>query len=489
MTAGTPAGPVIRNFSGEVRFRPTYCYRPRSEAEVLGILDRHRGGTVRVIGARHSWNDGLVSEDAIIDLGGLDRVETSTLEDGTVVATVGGGCRLEDLLPVLRRQAGVTLPSMGLITEQTVAGAISTGTHGSGRHSLSHYMEEVRVAAYDRTSGRATIHHLSEGDDLRAARCAVGCMGVVLSVRFRCPPRYLIAESLRRVAGIDEALRREAEFPLQQFYLIPHLWDWYSQERRTADGPDARPSRLALLYRLYWLVVLDVGFHVLLKSLLALPSSGPLRFFYRLLFPLFVLRTRPIVDWSERQLVMEHELFRHMEIELFVPRRQVREAAAFVEEVLKFLAGTGPVSETLRGRLESEGLLQPLLQQAGRYTHHYPICIRKVLPDDTLLSMASDRDQPWYAISLITYQEPRAPFTAMADFLTRSMTALFGARPHWGKYCPVGPGMADHLYPEATTFRSCCRRVDPDGTFRNAFVTSALGFSTEDHASEGGGES
>lgn len=75
--------------------------------------------------------------------------------DGAVVAvTAGAGCRMKHLLQTLHRRTDATLPSVGLITEQTVAGVISTATHGSGRHSLSHYVEQLRVAAYDPATGR-----------------------------------------------------------------------------------------------------------------------------------------------------------------------------------------------------------------------------------------------------------------------------------------------------------------------------------------------
>ena len=72
------------------------------------------------------------------------------------------------VLAELERQANVTLPSLGLITEQTIAGAISTGTHGSGKASMSHYIEEIRLATYDKRTGEPVVKTIADGDELRA---------------------------------------------------------------------------------------------------------------------------------------------------------------------------------------------------------------------------------------------------------------------------------------------------------------------------------
>src|SRR4051812_32734774 len=85
----------ITNFGGNVRFTPRHVYAPTTEGEVLAILDRHAGGKVRVGGALHSWSPAVVSDDVFVDLRHFDRVEVRRDADGTVWATVGGGCRIE----------------------------------------------------------------------------------------------------------------------------------------------------------------------------------------------------------------------------------------------------------------------------------------------------------------------------------------------------------------------------------------------------------
>ena len=121
----------------------------------------------------------------------------------------------------------------------------------------------------------------------------------------------------------------------------------------------------------------------------------------------------------------------------------------------------------------------------GRYCHHYPICVRRVLPDDTLISMASGAGEDWYALSFISYGKPkdREGFFLFADFMARSMARLFEARPHWGKVCPLDAGELESLYPRFSDFRALCHRFDPDGVFRNRWTASLLDTETRDAAS------
>src|SRR5205823_1500997 len=105
---------------------------------------------------------------------------------------------------------------------------------------------------------------------------------------------------------------------------------------------------------------------------------------------------------------------------------------------------------------------------------HYAVTFRKVLPDDALISMTSGADEPWYAISFITYVDPREAFFVLASFLARSMNRLFGARPHWGKYFPLNGADVERSYSRLAEFRAVCHAVDPNGVFRNEFAERVL---------------
>ena len=200
---------------------------------MLAILARHRTGRVRVLGAGHSWSDVAVSSDVVLDMSCFSDVATIT-KDGEILARVGAGCRLHDVLDRLHATTERTLPTIGAITRQTVAGAVSTGTHGSGRQSLSHFVAGVRVAAYD-ASGAPAIFDYESGDELRASRCALGCMGVILSLDLRTVPKYQVEETLRSHETLDQVLGRIPDHPLTQFILAPYRWDYVAWERRPVE--------------------------------------------------------------------------------------------------------------------------------------------------------------------------------------------------------------------------------------------------------------
>jgi FAD/FMN-containing dehydrogenase len=449
-------------------------FAPRTEDDVLRFLAENRGRKVRVIGRLHSWSEVIVGEDAVLDLRHLDSVQVAE-RDGRVWATLGAGCQISRALAELERLAGVTLPAVGLITAQSIAGAAATGTHGSGRHSLSHYIEEVRIATYDPDTGQPVVRTVRDGDELKAVRCSLGCLGVILSVGIWCRPAYMVEEEVCRYQRLEDALDAEAHSPLQQVFLVPWAWNYLAQHRRETS---AARSPTAWLYRLYWLTALDIGFHLIAVSLARVFTSRfAVRLFFRRIMPWTVIRGWRVTDVSYRQLTMKHERFRHLELELFVRRESLTAFVRFVEELLRHCDGeANALSPETKHQLETAGVGDQVALLAGVYRHHFPICIRKVLPDDTLISPAAGGDLPWYTVSFITFAHPenRGGFFQFATFLTRAAARLFSARPHWGKFCPLDPEDAERLYPELPAFRRHVRQCDPEGLFANDWLAKFL---------------
>jgi FAD/FMN-containing dehydrogenase len=477
MSLRDDGGTPIVNFGGNVAFTPRHRYAPRTEEEVLEVLDRHAGGAIRVIASLHSWSDDTVSDDVVLDLRYFDAVSIET-RDGQSFATVGAGCVLSDAIDRIRAASDATLPTIGAVKVQRMAGAVSTATHGSGRGSLSHYMAELRIAAYDPETGKAKIFDFKEGDERLAARCAIGAMGVVLAVKFPCVPKYYVSEALVPRATLDDVLASEGAFPLQQFILIPYLWSYVVFQRAEAGTEKAgKPSWWRGIYRFYKLVVIDVFLHLFVKALVWIGNRGFIRFFYRRLFLLFVWKNSTVVDRSEETLTTHHEFFKHLEMEVFVPAARLRDAAAMIRYIVSVADGSDvQKDEAAEAALAGAGLLDELRALAGFYTHHYPIFFRRVLPDEALIAMTAGAAEPYYTISFFSYHEPRTDFYAFARFLARALNRIHGAVLHWGKYFPLEYADVQSHYPRLPEFRAACRRYDARGTFRKGYAGRVLGF-------------
>jgi FAD/FMN-containing dehydrogenase len=471
------SGERITNFGGNVSFVPRHRYAPRSEAELCEVLDRHAGGAIRVIASLHSWSEDAVSPDVVVDMRHFDAV-TVEARDGTTWATVGAGAVLRDVIAKVRAASGSTVPTIGAVKVQTIAGAVSTATHGSGRSSLSHYVAALRVAAFDPASGRARIVDIAAGDELRAARAAIGAMGILVSVRLGLVDKYLVAETLARRESLDEVLADVGAYPLTQFVLVPHLWSYVVFQRREAGSErEGAPSWWWFVWRAYMLIGIDVAMNGVAQLLAYFAPAAVIRAFYRHVFMLFAWRGVTVVDRSERALTMRHELFKHLEMEVFTPSSRLHEAVSLARAVTAVFAGDPaeryPDATTA---LDGIGMLGELRAHAGSYTHHYPIFCRRIMPDDTLISMTAGATEPWFTMSFFSYREPRDDFYVYARFLARALSRLYGSRLHWGKYFPLDAPDIDPLYPHLPTFRDICRQMDPNGIFINPYLHTKLGF-------------
>ncbi len=462
------------NFGGN-REWDARLYRPRDEQEVLDILAQRRSERVRAIGSLHSWSDIAVGSGLTLDMSRFDEVQPVTANGETFVRAGAGGT-LQHLLDRLHAATDRTLPTLGAIKRQTVSGAISTGTHGSGKPSLSHFVTAVRLAAYDAT-GKPRVLEYRGGDELKAARCSLGCMGVILSVELATVPKYRVAETVRRFGCVEDALRLYRDHPLTQFALVPYGWKIIAWERHAApaaaDGGGWLRARFA---RVFNLVGVDVLAHLFLKASIVLGSSAVKALLKAL--PYLLLTNVPRVDDAEHVLTMRHDLFRHEEMELFVPESAVVEAAALSRSAIGIFAGdAASVPAALEGKLRAAGLYDALIAGRGSYVHHYPMLFRRVLPEDALISMASSSAEPWFSFSLFTYAAPanRKPFYGLCSWFARAMFSLFGARLHWGKHYPLGAAETARMYPGLETFKRIRRTTDPAGVFRNAFSDRVLG--------------
>src|SRR5680860_182951 len=196
-----PAPPAAwRNWAGDQECRPAEVVRPRDRDELAAavVAAAGAGRKVSVAGAGHSFTEAALTDGTMIDVAALSG--TIDADPGSGLVKVGAGTVLADLNEELHR-LGLAMENLGDIARQTVAGAISTGTHGTGakRRNISAQVEAVELVTAD-----GVVRELdgAEADLLRAARVGIGALGAISALTLRCVPAF----TLERV---DAPLPRE----------------------------------------------------------------------------------------------------------------------------------------------------------------------------------------------------------------------------------------------------------------------------------------
>src|SRR3954468_17615195 len=225
------------NWSGGQRCAPREELHPGSEDEVAQIV-RRGDGPIRVAGSGHSFTDVVLTDGVLLH---LDRMASLVRVEGDV-ARVQAGMTLHALGPALAAH-GLGLENQGDIDAQTVAGALATGTHGTGERYRNLSANVVGMRLFD---GRGEVVELSDPEDLKAARVSLGALGVVTEVSIRCVPLF----GLRRIderRPLSEVMERLDELVAGhdhlEFFAFPHT-DTVILRRtvRLPPGPDATPQ-------------------------------------------------------------------------------------------------------------------------------------------------------------------------------------------------------------------------------------------------------
>ena len=187
------------NWSGGVTANPVRIERPASEAELRASIKRANadGLSVRVVGSAHSFTPIVATDGVIISLDEMaGLVQTDPAKN---TATLWGGTKL-NIATHLLWEAGLGLFNQGDIDVQSVAGAIGTGTHGTG---VSYGNIPSKVVGMRLVTAAGEIFDTDGADPeiLRAARVSLGLLGVTSQVTITCLPRYAFRERVWRIPG------------------------------------------------------------------------------------------------------------------------------------------------------------------------------------------------------------------------------------------------------------------------------------------------
>jgi FAD-linked oxidoreductase len=416
------------NWARQQRCTPERIARPGSEEELVRAVEG--ASRVKVAGSGHSFTDIACTDGLMLDLSGMRRV---LAVDGNDV-TVEAGITLRRLGEELRAR-GLAMENQGDVDPQTLAGAISTATHGTGGSFRNLSSQVVGVRLVD---GNAEPRDIRDGDELRAARVSLGALGAIGAVTLRCVPAFTI-HRVDEPRPLDEVLPRldddvDANDHWEAFVMPYTRRALTLTSARTDREPEPAGPVGAFLH--------DV---VLENAALGLACRLGRR------FPALIPRLNGTIaslmgrsehlDASNR-VYANVRLVRFTEMEYGIPREHAAEA---LERVLE-------------------------LVERRRLPIGFPIELRVVAPDDALLSTAHGRPTAYIAVHQYLGMEYESYFRAVEEIMDD-----YGGRPHWGKRHYQSAATLAPRYPEWERFAEIRARFDPEGRYENDYTRRVLG--------------
>src|SRR5215213_7017062 len=423
-----------RNWAGDQACRPRELIRPRDRDELAGAVASAAaaGRSISVAGSGHSFTEAAMTDGTMIDVGALSGVIDADPASG--LARVGGGTVLAELNRQLHGH-GLAMENLGDIDRQTIAGSISTGTHGTGARLRN---ISSQVAAVELVLADGSVRELDDGDLLRAARVGVGALGAISAVTLRCVPAFTLdrVDSSHPRAEVLETFQERADAHDHfELFTFPYADSALVLERNRTDAP---PKPRGWIGAFLNDVVLENW------ALEAISSTGKL-------FPAAIPRLSRLaarlatgsraIDRSDRIFANERRV-RFTEMEYGVPRESGPEAARRVIEWVR----------------------------NNRYPVFFPIEMRVTAADDALLSPSHERDTAYIAVHQYRGMEWRPYFEAVEGIMDD-----YEGRPHWGKRHFQSASTLPPRYPRWDDFQRARDDLDPGRTFNNAYTERVLG--------------
>jgi len=417
-----------RNWTRDQRCAPERIERPGNEDELARAVAGAR--RVKVAGAGHSFTDIACTDGTLIDLSGMNRVLAL---DGHEV-TVEAGITIRELGPALAER-GLALQNQGDVDPQTLAGAISTATHGTGARFANLSSQVVRLRLVTAT-GEAV--ELRDGDELLAGRVSLGALGAISAVTVRCVPAFAI-HRIDAPRPLDDVLARfgglvEANDHFELF-VFPYTRIALTLTSERTDREPRPPGRARVLLRDVLLenAALELACRMGRRAPALIPRIN--RTLVRAMSPAEQL------DHSHRVYTNRRSV-RFTEMEYAIPRDRVVEA---LERVLA-------------------------LVERRRLPIGFPIEVRVTAPDDALLSTAHGRPTGYIAVHQYRGMEFEGYFRAVEAIMDD-----YEGRPHWGKRHYQSAATLRPRYPGWDRFLAVRERLDPERRFENEYLRRALG--------------
>ncbi|SDZ35400.1 D-arabinono-1,4-lactone oxidase [Herbiconiux ginsengi] len=430
---------VWRNWARTESVKPVRIERPVSIPAVQrAVRGAARSGLrLKAVGAGHSFTGIAVATGVLLELDELSGIVSVDRERGRV--TLLGGTRLFDL-PRLLRPHGLAMANMGDIDRQSISGAISTGTHGTGAQfgGISTQVTGLTLVTADGELLR--IDESENSELLPAAALGLGALGIVVEVTLQCVPAFVL-EAVERPLPLDDVLT-ELDAHVDgadhfEFYWFPGTRTAVTKTNNRADASVARrPLPRGRAFMDDTLMANGI-FRVTCAAGAVVPAIVP--------------GVNALADrlWSNRE-------FSDHSHKVFTTKRTVR----FRE--MEYALAAAEVPTVLRA-------IDDLIQDRG-WRISFPVEVRFAKADELWLSTASGRESGYIAVHRYFRENHTEYFEAVEEIMNEHQ-----GRPHWGKLHTQDAASLAALYPRHGDFVALRDRLDPERMFSNAYLDRVLG--------------
>jgi xylitol oxidase len=406
------------NWAGNYSFTASRLHRPTSISDLQRLVAASQ--KIRAIGTRHSFNGVADTTGDLVDLSGLDP--EIVIDRERMLVSVGGGASYTVLGARLHRE-GFALHNLASLPHISLAGAISTATHGSGdrNQTLSSAVAGVELVLSD-----GSLRHVVRGDaDFPGVVVGLGAFGVISRLTLDILPTFNIQQDSFIDLPWDELVGNfDAISSAAYSFSIFTKWSKASTSRvwlKTRLGETSAQERDIARLRL------RPGLPYAASATEEPPAWGN---------PFGIPG-----PWSERLAHMRHDVepapAEQIQSEYLIARPKFAQAVSIIRSM--------------------EASIDPMLHMTE---------IRTMAADELWLS-------PAYQQGTIGIHFTWKKQSDGVDAITREIEAALvplGARPHWGKLIHADAATLAPLYPRMVDFRTCALRYDPDQKFRNAFL-------------------
>ena len=422
---------TIQNWGGNIKFTPKQICYPTTHDEVADIVKKayQNCQNVRIIGSGHSWTNLIDTQDILISLDEYQGIVS--LDKANYTAVVKAGTKLK-LLGELLHEQELAMENMGDINVQSIAGALSTGTHGTGVtfKTLANQMLEITLV---NGKGETVVCSEQQNRDLfKAAQISLGALGIITKIKLKLVPTFKL-KYVSVKSTLDDALKNLDKYKAEnrnfEFYWFPFT---KTVQLKFVNETSEAVKNVGFAKKFNDVVMENGVFGVLSRMSRAMPKFAP--------------RVSKLSAWG----ISEGTYINHSHL-IFATQRLVR----FNEMEYNI-----PQENFTTIIKEIEACIN-----THQFKVHFPIECRWVKADDILISPASGRDSAYIAVHMYKGMEYKPYFEAIEAIFKK-----YGGRPHYGKMNTLNHNDFAELYPNWQKFNGIRQEMDPEGLFLNKYL-------------------